>query len=189
MTEHVTLDAPAAPPSPAAPGWLRRTFLAADERVVWWRGPTLRPWRAWFEEHQDRLFVTAFLATFLLPIAGRFAGPGTFFFSACAGVGLLTTMSLIAGAGDKYRWQILTDRRLLVVVGRKKTEEFDLVLLRQLLAKAETDGARPPSEQVIDLSKVGAVGGPSKNVTDLASLLAMAKLAQQIQEAGKTPAS
>jgi len=98
-------------------------------------------------------------------------------------------LALIAGAGDKYRWQILTDRRLFVVVGRKKTEEFDLALLRKLLGPVGSDGGQPASEQVIDLSKVGAIGGSSQGVTDLASVLAMAKLAQQIQEAGKVSAS
>jgi hypothetical protein len=190
MSEHVTLDAPApSPPLPPPPGWLRRKFLDPNEQVIWWQGPTLRPWRAWFETHQDRLFLAAWGATFLLPNAIWFVGPGGAFFGACFGVGLLMAVALIAGAGDKFRWQILTDRRLLVVVGQKKTEEFDLALLRQLLGSAGAAGALPASEQVIDLSKVGAIGGSSQGVTDLASVLAMAKLMQQVQGAGKVSAS
>jgi len=190
--EHVTLNAPAAPtlPAPAAPpNWLRKTFLDPAEHVVWWQGPPLAAWREWFLTHHDRLIMAAFGCTFLFPIVGMFLGPAGFFFGGCLGVVLLTTVSLSGGPTDKYRWQILTNRRLFVVVGRKKTEEFDLALLRQLLGSMGSAGALPANEQVIDLGKLGASGsaakGSSQNVTDLASVLAMAKLVQQVQEASK----
>jgi hypothetical protein len=192
MSEHVTLVAPAAPPSPplpALPDWLRRLFLDPNEQIIWWQGPTLRPWREWFQTHQDRMMMASFGVTMLLPLVGLFIGPAGFFFGGCFGVGLLVTVALIGGSGDKYRWQVLTNRRLFVVVGRKKTEEFDLALLRQILSSMGSAGSQPASEQVFDLGKVGASAGaatgPSHGVTDLASVLAMAKLVQQVQGASK----
>jgi len=90
MSEHVTLDAPAAAPSPPAlPDWLRRMFLEPNEQVAWWQGPTLRPWRAWFQTHQDRLIGAAFISMFVLPSAGMFVGQGGAFFGACFGRGCL----------------------------------------------------------------------------------------------------
>jgi len=185
MSEHVTIQAPPPTAAPVVPDWLRQRFLAPGEPVVWWQGPTEGRWQEWIKNNEQPVMLGAVLCGTGCTLGGMLLGAITFLLGFVLCVGLLLTATFILTSAEKHKWQVITDRRLFVVTGRKKTEEFDLALLRQLLGAIGTPAASPASEQVIDLGKVGAIGGSSQSVTDLASVLAMAKLLQQVQGASK----
>jgi hypothetical protein len=188
MSEHVTTEAP--PPAvPPVPAWLRRRFLDPGEPVAWWQGPKERGWKAWLKDHEGPLFIPVYLSFFVCTLAGMPFGPAGFVLGVGLSLCLIAAFVTVVGNSEKHKWIVITDRRLFVVTGRKKTEEFDLALLRRLLGTLRSPPATPASKHVLDLGKVGTRNEPSQNVTDLASVLAMAKLMQQVQGAGKvTPA-
>jgi hypothetical protein len=186
MPEHVTLGPPAAPadpPAPNPPAWLRQKLLDPNEQVIWWQGPTEGRWQEWFKNQEGWLVPLTILGFFVFPLIGLFRGPGGFVVGSLLAIGLIAAVQFVVGPADKHKWLVLTNRRLFTVLGRKKTDEFDLALLRQLLASAAPP-AMPSNDQVFDLGKLGlpegAAQGKSEGVTDLASVLAMAKLVQQM---------
>jgi hypothetical protein len=190
MNDH-RMTAPAAPADPPAPAWLLARFLKPGENVVWSRGPPLGPWREWALERYPGLGFVLVGGGIVIPLAG--AGIA-YLCNAHTGVaGFLIAMlplgAMAAAAStwteaERYVCHALTDRRLLVITRLNKVEQFDVDLLRRLLAAC--DAARPagapPDEHLLDVSKVRPLLAPrSEGVTEIEPILRMLRAFGQLQ--------
>jgi hypothetical protein len=187
MSEHVTpgpLPVPTASAAGDPPAWLRQQFLTAEEQVVWWQGPKVGRWEEWCINHQPTIALVSFGSAFALLVTGIVLDtPVWYGLGLLLGWGLLLANILITGSANSQRWQVVTTQRLLIIVGRKKSEEFDLGLLRRILASMGSTDGLPADDRVLG-SKFGAVEGekgPVEGITDLGAVLAMARLVQQMQ--------
>src|SRR5262245_39038059 len=160
-----------------APPWLLARFLQPGENVVWSRGPRLGPWREWALKRHPGLSAVLVGGGLVIPLVGIGIA---YLCDAHRGVaGLLIAllpMGAMAAFGSlwneagRYVCHALTDRRLLVIRGLTKVEQFDLDLLRRLLAAcdARRPAGVPPDEHLLDVSKVRPLLGPqSKGVTEI----------------------
>src|SRR5262245_51691120 len=146
----------------------------------------------WLKTREDRLFMGAFACFFLFPLLGAGlavllgaadGGPG-FFVGGLLGMGGVIAAGIVAGVGDKHVFHVLTGRRLLVIKGRKLAEEFDLDLLRRLLAVSDAarPAAAPADEHILDPSKVRPLlPPPSQGVTEMEPILRMLRAFGQVQ--------
>jgi hypothetical protein len=183
MSEHVTLG-PTPPPAASLPDWMRVKVLQLGEQVVWWEGPTEAAWQRWCKTFEMPLTLLGMGCAAAFPLLGTNLGPPGFFIGGLLGFGVLVGLVLAAGSADRLKWHVLTDRRLLIVTGRNKTEEFDLAMLRRLMAALGTAPApagATATDPRFDFTKLGQIQAASTGVTDLNSILALVRLAQQMK--------
>jgi hypothetical protein len=185
MSEQITLEAPQPgwESPPPLPGWLSRRFLEPEEQVLWWQGPPEREGPGRFLD--DDLLLIARIGAVVFLVAALSLGS----FGVFVG-GLLGTLVLVVGLrmieGDEQRiWNVLTDRRLFTITGRSKTQEYTLAQLLLLAEGNRPDGSRGwPEDRVHDLGQVGPSGAGAKGegITNLESILAMARMMAQIRK-------
>jgi hypothetical protein len=151
-----------------------KRFLHPDEKVLWWIGPRETPWQEWVGDHVPVLFGIGFTGFFVLPFLGMglcyllHLPPGAgFFFGGILGGASMTLGGALAGPAEKRTWHVITTGRLLVIQGRKKTQDHDLAFLRRFLATLPANAESAPRQ--------------SEGITDLASILAMARSLEQMQ--------
>jgi hypothetical protein len=179
---------------PPAPPWLLARFLQPGENVVWSRGPEVGPWAEWALKRYPGLGFVLVLGGLVFPLTGIAIAWLCGAERGVAGLlcAVLPLVAMVAAAdswktAERHVCHALTDRRLLIITGLNKVEQFAVGPLRRLLATTDArsaEGAAVP--RILDVSKGRPrAARPAAGVTEVGPILRLLRAFGQLQGAAK----